>query len=420
MRSLHQRICVTFNYDIHFTTGLFQPNNALLAQAIATDGDNTPKRIIAVVDAGLLQHHNGLLEQITAYSQQHRDILTLSAPPVIVPGGETVKNEPRWLQQILWSINEAKLCRHSYVLAIGGGAVLDLAGYAAATAHRGIRLIRVPTTVLAQNDSGIGVKNGMNAFGKKNFLGSFMPPYAVLNDFAFLTTLEDRDWRSGIAEAVKVALIKDANFYEFIATNTAALVNRDMNTMQQLIYRCAQLHLEHIAKHGDPFELGSSRPLDFGHWAAHKLEHLTNYTLRHGEAVAIGIALDSTYSYLAGLLSQSEWQRLLFTLQALGFTLYVPELATQLTQPDHPQCIFRGLAEFREHLGGELTLMLLQQIGQGLEVHQVDLALYQQAIAMLQAIDQKPKRFQVPDFSLPRKRPQSSPVVGAIQNLSIE
>ena len=389
LQPLHQSVPVTFTYDVYFTTGLFQLNNPLLAQAIAADGEKGSKQVVAVVDAGLLQHWDGLLEQLAAYAKQYRDILTLKVEPLIVPGGEAAKNDPTLVDSIHKIINQAGLCRHSYVLAIGGGAVLDMAGYAAATAHRGIRLIRVPTTVLAQNDSGVGVKNGINAFGKKNFLGSFMPPYAVLNDFAFLTTLGDRDWRSGTAEALKVALIEDGDFYEFIAAHAEVLANRDMDAMQQLIYRCAQLHLEHIATSGDPFEMGSSRPLDFGHWAAHKLEQLTDYRLRHGEAVAIGIALDSTYSYLAGLLLPSEWRRVLETLKGLGFSLYLPELAEQLDRPDHPRCIFRGLAEFREHLGGELTITLLRGIGRGIEVHEVDIPLYKQAIFMLEEFDRQ-------------------------------
>ena len=221
---------------------------------------------------------------------------------------------------------------------------------------------------------------------RKNFLGVFTPPTVVLNDLNFLTTLDERDWRSGIAEAVKVALIKDANFYNFIKANAETLMHRDMEAMQTLIYRCSQLHLDHIANYGDPFEMGSSRPLDFGHWAAHKLEHLTHYTLRHGEAVAIGIALDSTYSYLAGLLPESEWQSILDTLTTLGFRVYVRALATALQHPNHPDSIFRGLMEYREHLGGELTLMLLQAIGQGIEVHQVSLSLYEQAISTLRGL----------------------------------
>jgi 3-dehydroquinate synthase len=286
------------------------------------------------------------------------------------------------LEEIHQLVDSAGICRHSYLMAIGGGAVLDLVGYAAATAHRGIRLIRIPTTVLAQNDSAVGVKNGINAFGKKNFLGSFAPPYAVLNDFDFLSSLDSRDWRSGIAEAVKVALIKDADFFDFIYNNAALLARRDIETMQQVIYRCAQLHLQHIATSGDAFEMGSSRPLDFGHWAAHKLEQLTNYRLRHGEAVAIGIALDSTYSYLEGMLTHSEWQKILNTLKTLGFELYVREL-TEESQIEHPRCLFKGLNEFREHLGGELTLTLLQRIGEEIEVHAVKISSYQQAISLL-------------------------------------
>ncbi|NEO99674.1 MAG: 3-dehydroquinate synthase [Symploca sp. SIO2E9] len=355
LQPLQQAVPVTFTYNVHFTSGLFELNNPLLAQAI---GEKGSKQMVAVVDAGLLQHWDGLLEQLAAYVQKYQDLLTLKVEPLVVPGGEVAKNDLALVDSIHKVINAVGLCRHSYVLAIGGGAVLDLAGYAAATAHRGIRLIRVPTTVLAQNDSGVGVKNGINAFGKKNFLGTFAPPYAVLNDFDFLTTLEERDWRAGTAEAVKVALIKDPDFFNFIATNAKAIANRSLDAMQQLIYRCAQLHMEHIAHNGDPFEMGSSRPLDFGHWAAHKLEQLTDYSLRHGEAVAIGIALDTTYSYLAGLLAHSEWQQVIETLKGLGFLLYVPELAEQLEQPDHPRSIFRGLAEFREHLGGELMITL--------------------------------------------------------------
>ncbi|QMS90808.1 3-dehydroquinate synthase [Nostoc edaphicum CCNP1411] len=384
LQPINQSVRVTFNYDVHFTRSLFQLDNPLLAQVIAADGEATPKQVLVVVDGGFLRYQDGLLKKLSVYAQSYEDVLTLSGEPIVVPGGEAVKNDSRFIDQIHQQINASGLCRHSYVLAIGGGAVLDMAGYAATTAHRGIRLLRVPTTVLGQNDSGVGVKNGINAFGKKNFLGTFMPPYAVLNDFDFLTSLDDRDWRSGIAEAVKVALIKDADFFDFIMTNADKLANRDMNIMERLIYRCSQLHLEHIAGGGDPFEMGSSRPLDFGHWAAHKLEHLTNYSLRHGEAVAIGIALDTTYSYLTGQLLQSEWQRVLTTLKKLGFTLYISALTEQLDQLDHPHCIFRGLTEFREHLGGKLTITLLQGIGEGIEVNQVDLSLYKDAILMLQ------------------------------------
>lgn len=385
-RSLHQRVQVTFNYDVHFTTGLLDLDNPLLAEVVSAGGEG-PKRAIAIVDSGLLQHRQKLPDELIAYAERYHEFLTLDANPILIPGGEAAKNDPTLLNHIHQIIHQVGLCRHSYVLAIGGGAALDLVGYAAATAHRGVRLIRIPTTVLAQNDSGVGVKNGINAFGKKNFLGTFAPPTAVLNDFDFLTTLDQRDWCSGVAEAVKVALIKDSEFFKFITLQANALMRRDMNAMQQVIHRCAQLHLDHITNGGDPFEAGSFRPLDFGHWAAHRLEHLTNYALRHGEAVAIGIALDSTYSYLVGKLSHSMWQQVLHTLKALGFMLYVPELTEYLHQPEHPRSLFRGLTEFREHLGGRLSLMLLDEIGQAVEVHEVDLSLYHQALALLKDED---------------------------------
>ncbi|MEA5594961.1 3-dehydroquinate synthase [Rivularia sp. UHCC 0363] len=382
LKPIQQRVEVTFNYAVHFTNGIFDLDNPLLAEVIANDGEAKPKKVVAVVDGGLLESRSGLLDQFREYCRSNSDILTLSAEPLVVPGGEAAKNNPQLLEDIHQLVDDAGICRHSYLIAIGGGAVLDLVGFAAATAHRGIRIIRIPTTVLAQNDSAVGVKNGINAFGKKNFLGSFAPPYAVLNDFDFLDSLDERDWRSGIAEAVKVALIRDREFFEFIADNAALLARRDMEAMQQVIYRCAKLHLQHIATSGDAFEMGSSRPLDFGHWAAHKLEQLTNYRLRHGEAVAIGIALDSTYSYLQGMLPHAEWQKILNTLRTLGFELYIPEL-TEESQIEHPRCLFRGLNEFREHLGGELTLTLLQRIGQEIEVHTVKISLYQQAISLL-------------------------------------
>ena len=388
LETLQQSIAVKFSYDVHFTRDLWSFDNPLLSQVIATDS-KIAKSVIVVVDSELLTHDLRLLNKIGDYIDFYADKIKLAAEPIIVPGGEAAKNNPTLVDKIHKVIEQVGLCRHSYVLAMGGGAVVDLAGYAAATAHRGIRLIRIPTTVLAQNDSGVGVKNGINALGKKNFLGTFAPPFAVINDFNFLTTLDDRDWRAGIAEAVKVALIKDRSFFEFIRDRAKDLAKRDSSAMEQLIYRCCQLHLNHIASYGDPFEMGSSRPLDFGHWAAHKLEHLSDYRLRHGEAVAIGMALDCTYSYLTGLLSEADWRQIIKTLKQLGFELYAEELGKDLENTNSKNSVFAGLVEFREHLGGELAIMLLEQIGEGIEVNQVNISIYQQAILMLQEIEVK-------------------------------
>lgn len=305
MKILQQDFNVNFRYDVHFSKGIFNLENPLLKEIVAKDGAKGRRKIIILLDDGVFYHHPDLVASIIEYFDHAENYFDLRCEPVVIQGGEQSKNQPELVRAILTMINENNICRHSYMLAIGGGAVLDLAGYVTSIAHRGIRLIRVPTTVLSQNDSGIGVKNSVNAFNKKNFLGTFNTPYAVINDSDFLKTLEDRDWRSGISEAVKVALIKDKDFFQFLADNVKSLVKRDMVLMQRLIFRCAELHLQHIASK-DPFETGSSRPLDFGHWAAHKLEQLTIYRLRHGEAVAIGIAIDSIYSYLSGMLSKND------------------------------------------------------------------------------------------------------------------
>jgi len=296
---------------------------------------------------------------------------------LILAGGEQVKNDTSALDQTLEAIDAYGIDRHSFVAAIGGGAFLDMVGYASAIAHRGVKHIRIPTTVLSQNDSGVGVKNGINYFGKKNFLGTFAPPVAVFNDVNFLRTLSDRDWRSGISEAVKVALIKDLAFFEWLEQQASALAQRDETAMQEQIFRCAELHVQHISS-GDPFESGSARPLDFGHWAAHKLEYLTDFEIRHGEAVAIGIALDCVYAQLKGMISEADTQRILTVLKTLGFSIYHPALAE-----NDKENLWKGLNEFREHLGGQLTITLLEGLGKGKEIHEIDFKILKLAVDKL-------------------------------------
>jgi 3-dehydroquinate synthase len=235
---------------------------------------------------------------------------------------------------------------------------------------------------LSQDDSGVGVKNGINAFGKKNFIGTFAPPFAVINDFKLLETLSDRDKRSGFVEAVKVALIRDAEFFDQIEAEAFKLRVFEPDAMKRLIFRSAELHLNHIATSGDPFEFGSARPLDFGHWAAHKLEQLSEYRLRHGEAVAIGIALDVIYSRRMGFLDRASERRILSLLELLGFELFANELL--LVDTREKSILFGGLEEFREHLGGELTITLLREIGKGFEAHEIDLGQMHQAVQELE------------------------------------
>lgn len=353
MKVINQSFQVSYDYPVVFTRNLF--GTSTLREFLENYGEKAyRKKVLFVVDEGVFNAHPHI-----SFKEYWP-----GAGLLVVPGGERVKNHSDSLEKVLAAINEYGIDRHSFVLAVGGGAVLDMVGYAAAIAHRGVKLVRIPTTVLSQNDSAVGVKNSINYFGKKNFLGTFVPPVAVFNDFDFLRTLSPRDQISGIAEAVKVALIKDLDFFEWLEKNAKNLREGVESIMEEQIIRSAEHHLAHI-RSGDPFELGSARPLDFGHWAAHKLEYLTGFEVRHGEAVAIGIALDVCYSQLMGFIKEEDRDRVLQVLQSIGFSLYHPVL-------DNKNHLWEGLNEFREHLGGMLTITLLEKLGKGIEVHEVD------------------------------------------------
>ena len=381
-----QRFTITYEYPVHFTDGLLRPDNPILAQTLSRLEPDRRHRCVVFVDDGIIAARPGIVDEIEAYAAAHRKTIELVGAPIVVPGGERIKNELFFVEQMQGQLLERRIDRHSYVIAIGGGAVLDAVGLVAATTHRGIRLIRVPTTVLAQDDSGVGVKNGVNMFGVKNLVGTFAPPFAVLNDIDLLTRLPDRDKIAGMAEAVKVALIRDAEFFAWLERNAEDLVTFQRPALARMIRRCAELHMRQIARGGDPFETGSARPLDYGHWSAHKLETLTKHHVRHGEAVAIGMALDARYSVLVGLLEPGAEERICALLEFLGFRLWHPALES--TRPHGELAVIEGLREFQEHLGGELTVTLLEDIGRGIEVHAIDEGLVLEAIAWLKQRDQ--------------------------------
>lgn len=379
MNYLEQSFSVHFDYRVYFTSDIFDVSNKEFENFLRERTvPSTTQKILFVIDEGVLSAHPELTNEIRSYFKNNVSV-SLVEEIIVIPGGEQAKNHSEYFDLIIKSIDVNEIDRHSYVAAIGGGSVLDLAGFASSVAHRGVKHIRIPTTVLSQNDSGVGVKNGINFNGKKNFIGNFAPPVAVFNDDRFLTTLTERDWRSGISEAIKVGLIKDAGFYYWIERSVEKLVHRDRETMNYLIRRCAALHLQHIAS-GDPFELGSSRPLDFGHWSAHKLEQLSEFKIFHGEAVAMGIVLDTLYSSLSGHLPIKKAERIIQLFIKLGFEITHPLFEIQ----DENSGILKGLQEFREHLGGRLTVMLLADIGIGEEVHDLNFSLLKQASQKLE------------------------------------
>ena len=376
-----QRFTIAYEFPVVFTKDAFSLTNDAFANILARQDAERRHKVAILIDDGLRTAQETLPRRIVDYAAAHASTMELVAVPEFLRGGEGCKNDPALLERLQRRLVDLGLDRHSFVAAIGGGAFLDLVGFAAATVHRGIRHIRLPTTVLAQDDSGVGVKNGVNAFGQKNLLGTFAPPFAVLNDAAFLDDLDVRDKRAGMAEAVKVALIRDRVFFEWLERNAADLRAFEPDAVTSMIRRCAELHMIQIGLGGDPFERGSARPLDFGHWSAHKLEILTGHGLRHGEAVAIGIALDARYSVLSGHLPEGGDARVCNLLRALGLPLFHPALKTIDDSGDYR--LLRGLREFREHLGGELTITLLEGLGTGVEVHVMNEDLIVQAIDWL-------------------------------------
>lgn len=362
-------IAVPHSHRLIFTRDVFAPENPVLADLLTPREPGGRARVVLFWDGGLEFAFRGIEQRITAWFEAQRGRIELLAPPVALPGGEVVKNDFQHLQKVWSVINDTKLCRHSFVLVLGGGAMLDMVGFAASTAHRGIPLVRLPTTSLSQGDGGIGVKNGVNFFGKKNWLGAFSVPHAVVNDLDFLRGLPARERRSGLIEAVKVALIRDAKFFEFIEARADALARFDPEPFEAVIRESARQHMEHIATGGDPFERGSARPLDFGHWSAHKLEQLSDFRVSHGEAVAVGMALDLIYARRTGLLSETHTERILALLVRLGFALFAP--IRQVRGAKGPQDMLDGLEEFREHLGGRLTIPMIRAPGDRLDIHEM-------------------------------------------------
>ena len=365
-----QRFTVSYAFPVSFTQGLFDVENTLFRNTLTQNEAGKVHRVAFFIDRGVLNACPNLIQHIHNYIDAHSSTLSLIAEPMLLPGGEIIKSDLTHLQTMQSQVVEQHIDRHSYIVGIGGGALLDAVGFVAATSHRGIRHIRVPTTVLAQNDSGVGVKNGVNLYGQKNYLGSFTPPFAVLNDYEFIEQLSNRDKIAGMAEAVKVALIRDAGFFRWLEAHATALSEFESTAMQYMIRRCAELHMRQIGKGGDPFEFGSARPLDYGHWSAHRLESMTNYDIRHGEAVAIGIAIDARYAVLKQLIEPGTEDRICRLLETIGFTLWHAALLRENNNSE--LTVLQGISEFREHLGGELCITLLESIGKGIEVHEID------------------------------------------------
>ncbi len=382
--TLRQQISVHWEFPVIFTHDVFSIGNPVLLDTLDRLHESRRHRAMVFVDSFVAQTKPRFTQEVVAYFAAHPTRMQLAALPQIIAGGEAAKNDFSLVESIMRLLLEERMDRQSFVIIVGGGAVLDCVGLAASLVHRGLRQVRVPTTVLGQNDAGVGLKNAVNFCGGKNAVGTFAPPFAVLNDFEFLVSLSDRDWLCGVAEAFKVAIIRDRIFFEWLLEHAAAFPARDLKAMQLLVERCAEMHLEHIRTSGDPFEYGCARPLDFGHWSAHKLEVLSNFHISHGEAVASGVLLDSIYAQAQAWITPVEFAEIFTGLRACGFKLWFEEY-DQIDASGH-RAIFQGLRDFQEHLGGELCVTFPHGIGARHEVHEIDLAKMEQSIQELRRL----------------------------------
>ena len=356
-------LSVPFRHQVTFTRGALDHGNAALRQAM-TDGSGTRARAVAFVDEGVASSNPSFADALRSHFSSVPGMPSLEAIE-LVPGGERCKQSMETVDRVVAAVDAHRIDRQSFVLAVGGGAVLDAVGFGAAIAHRGVRLVRMPTTTLSQDDAGMAVKNGVNRGGKKNFVGAFAVPHAVICDEDLLRTSPDWSWCGGFSEAVKIALLRDPELFARIERDAVAIRGRSMEAAMPVVIRSAELHWRHIALGGDPFETRSARPLDYGHWLAHRLEGLTGGELPHGQAVSIGVAVDTMYSACVGLLDRGDADRVVRTLAALGLPTTHPLLADAGS-------VIAGLEEFREHLGGRLTITLLRGIGSSVDVHEID------------------------------------------------
>jgi len=367
---------VRYMHRLRITQNVFTDNSDVLLQLLESPPGKRPK-VVIFVDSNLVKANSRILDDIAAFKKKYGDHVDMVGDVQIIPGGEVVKSNHRHIELILRMIDTLHICRRSYIVGIGGGAVLDTVGFAAGMAHRGVRFIRIATTSMAHGDSAMAVKNGMNAFEKKNYLGNFAVPWAIINDEAMLKSLSLEDWISGFSECVKVALLKDKSLFKALQENASSIASRNIDVGVPLLRRSGMIHFDHITKGGDPFEAKAARPLDFGHWAAHKLEQMCAFKLPHGHAVAIGLAIDVTYANLMGFLSDHEHQQTLACLKSLGFVLYLEEMR-------HVTEMISGLEEFREHLGGELTIPMISAIGECFDITEINTEKMREAINYLQ------------------------------------
>ncbi|MGK7295688.1 MAG: 3-dehydroquinate synthase [Candidatus Wenzhouxiangella sp. M2_3B_020] len=302
-------------------------------------------RVLIVTDQTVAGHYLQTLVQTTA---EH------DPAELILPSGESAKTADHWLA-ILERLAEIGAQRDATVIALGGGVIGDLAGFAAASYMRGIRVVQVPTTLLAQVDAAIGGKTGFNLAAGKNLVGAFHQPAGIMIDVETLATLEARDYAAGMAEVVKYGAIRDASFVGWLEERTTQLLERRADVLESAVARSARHKIEVVE--ADEREAGQRALLNFGHTFGHAIETATGYArYLHGEAVAIGMCLATRLGVRLGELGHAEADRLEALLSELGLPTAVPDDIDAATLVGHMHLDKKNRA-------GRIRLILLDTLG---------------------------------------------------------
>ncbi|MFY1707865.1 3-dehydroquinate synthase [Tritonibacter scottomollicae] len=276
-----------------------------------------------------------------------------------LPPGEATKGWPQFSRAVEWLL-EKKVERGDIVIAFGGGVIGDLAGFAAAVLRRGVRFVQIPTSLLAQVDSSVGGKTGINAPQGKNLIGAFHQPAMVLADTAILGTLTKRDFLAGYGEVVKYGLLGDAEFFDWLEANAPAMAEGDMALRVEAVARSVQMKADIVVR--DETEQGDRALLNLGHTFCHALEAATGYSdrLMHGEGVAIGCALAFELSARLGLCSQEDPSRVRAHLKAMGMKTDLADIPGDLPTAEE---LVELMGQDKKVVDGQLRFILARGIG---------------------------------------------------------
>jgi len=288
-----------------------------------------------------------------------------------LPDGEAEKNLSNY-EAILDFLVAHKHNRSTTVIALGGGVVGDMAGFAAATYQRGVRFVQIPTTLLAQVDSSVGGKTAVNHPQGKNLIGAFYQPEAVFADTELLATLPAREWRAGIAEVIKYGIIQDCDFFNWLIEHNQALLEMSSDAIIHAVGRSCEIKAEVVAQ--DEREGGIRAILNYGHTFAHAIEALTGYnTYLHGEAVAIGMVMAADLSWRQGLLTLNDAARIKQAIGTFGLPVVPPALESE--------AMLNAMGMDKKVLDGRLRLILARSIGDAFVTDAVDQQLLQATLS---------------------------------------